>query len=154
MADILSAITVANESVALCSQAVALLKRFSHDVSNATRDLQGLLEHVERLKNSERLIQMVLSRLLHTGHRDLSLAFNNTALRSLIEEIIQRASELAGRQPSLGLYRSLRWAVGRSKMEDLVQRLEALENEAMQTVAMVTAYCSRWSQLDVLCIHC
>ena len=138
MVEALAAVSVVCDGVALCSRAIAELKKFTH----AERDLKALIQHVERVRQSNELLSMVVTDMIGAGYQDFTLGLEPymKTLRPLMDEIIARASEIAAGQPRLGIMRRIQWTLGSSTTRELVQRLKGIQTEVMRNVHILSLY--------------
>ncbi|KAK3361499.1 hypothetical protein B0T24DRAFT_684538 [Lasiosphaeria ovina] len=141
MAEGLAAVSLVNDGVALCSKAVAELKKFTH----AEKDLKRLIQHVEQVRQSNELLSMAMTEMADVGYKDLTLSLEPflKTLRTLIDEIMARASEIAAGQPKLGFMRRILWTLGSSTTEGLVKRLKDAQADVMRNVHLISV----WAQM-------
>ncbi|KAJ4418024.1 hypothetical protein N0V85_001598 [Neurospora sp. IMI 360204] len=148
MAEVLTGIAVATESLTLCIKAVVVLKRFYVTVKEAREDLNKILNLVGRTRNRIELMKMTLIELRKSTDPGIAAGFITACdgLNRTLEELVQEASTIANGQSRFGIARRLRWSMSDSKVEELVRKLAEQEKEVTNSYMMLNSLTSLRTQ--------
>lgn len=151
MAEVLTGIAVATESLTLCIKAVGVLKRFYVTVKEAREDLNKILNLVGRTRNRIELMKMTLIELRRSTDPGIAAGFISACdgLNRTLEELVQEASAVANGQSRFGIARRLRWSMSHSKVEELVRKLAEQEKEVTNSYMMLNSLTSLRTQQEL-----
>ncbi|KAK3952329.1 hypothetical protein QBC32DRAFT_144561 [Pseudoneurospora amorphoporcata] len=151
MAEVLTGIAVATESLTLCIKAVVVLKRFYVTVKEAREDLNKILNLVERTRNRIELMKITLIELRKSTDSGIAAGFITACdgLNRTLEELVQEASAIANGQSRFGIARRLRWSMSHSKVEELVCKLAEQEKEVTNSYVMLNSLTSLRTQQEL-----
>lgn len=141
MAEVLTGIAVATESLTLCIKAVVILKRFYVTVKEAREDLNKILNLVGRTRNRIELMKITLIELRKTTDPGITAGFIAACdgLNGTLKELVQEASTIANGQSRFGIARRLKWSMSQSKVEELVRKLAEQEKEVTNSYMMLNS---------------
>lgn len=141
MAEVLTGIAVATESLTLCIKAIVVLRRFYVTVKEAREDLNKILNLVGRTRNRIELMKMTLIELRKSTDPGIAAGFITACdgLNRTLEDLVQEASTIANGQSRFGIARRLRWSMSHSKVEELVRKLAEQEKEVTNSYMMLNS---------------
>ena len=141
MAEVLTGIAVATESLTLCIKAVGVLKRFYVTVKEAREDLNKILNLVGRTRNRIELMKMTLIELRKSTDPGIAAGFITACdgLNRTLEELVQEASAIANGQSRFGIARRLRWSMSHAKVDELVRKLAEQEKEVQNSYVVLNS---------------
>ncbi|CCC12934.1 unnamed protein product [Sordaria macrospora k-hell] len=151
MAEVLTGIAVATESLTLCIKAIVVLKRFYVTVKEAREDLNKILNLVGRTRNRIELMKMTLIELRKSTDPGIAAGFITACdgLNRTLEDLVQEASTIANGQSRFGIARRLRWSMSHSKVEELVRKLAEQEKEVTNSYMMLNSLTSLRTQQEL-----
>ncbi|KAL0468339.1 hypothetical protein QR685DRAFT_573632 [Neurospora intermedia] len=151
MAEVLTGIAVATESLTLCIKAVVILKRFYVTVKEAREDLNKILNLVGRTRNRIELMKITLIELRKTTDPGITAGFIAACdgLNGTLKELVQEASTIANGQSRFGIARRLKWSMSQSKVEELVRKLAEQEKEVTNSYMMLNSLTSLRTQQEL-----
>ncbi|KHE82483.1 hypothetical protein GE21DRAFT_10016 [Neurospora crassa] len=151
MAEVLTGIAVATESLTLCIKAVVILKRFYVTVKEAREDLNKILNLVGRTRNRIELMKITLIELRKTTDPGITAGFIAACdgLNGTLKELVQEASTIANGRSRFGIARRLKWSMSHSKVEELVRKLAEQEKEVTNSYMMLNSLTSLRTQQEL-----
>ncbi|EXJ96338.1 hypothetical protein A1O1_01464 [Capronia coronata CBS 617.96] len=142
-------LSLAAESASICVEVMGQLKRFVEKMKNAKKELQQLLERIQRSRNFFEMLRVMLKDLMNGPARDFALAIDGQAWKTTTNELQEVAGQIVQGKASLDIKAKFHWATKGSAIGTLVKKMKDQEDEILDLFTFINTQTIATTRRDI-----